>query len=178
MQTNILEKEEIFTKVKEAFGYQNINQTPKVTKIVLNMGLGQALTEPKILEVAEEQLKIISGQKPGLRRAKKSIASFKLRKGQAIGLRVTLRGSRVVDFLKKLGSVVFPRVRDFRGLSEKNFDGRGNYTIGFKDATVFPEIPYVKGEKPLGLEITIVTSAKNNEEAKALLEILGLLFKR
>ena len=142
------------------------------------MGLGQALTEPKILEVAEEQLKIISGQKPGLRRAKKSIASFKLRKGQAIGLRVTLRGSRVVDFLKKLGSVVFPRVRDFRGLSEKNFDGRGNYTIGFKDATVFPEIPYVKGEKPLGLEITIVTSAKNNEEAKALLEILGLLFKR
>jgi large subunit ribosomal protein L5 len=153
-------------------------QVPRIEKIVLNMGLGEAIQNAKILETASEDLKLISGQKPVITRARKSIAAFKLRKGMPIGCMVTLRGDRMYDFLEKLIHVALPRIRDFRGVSPKSFDGRGNYTIGIREHIIFPEIDYDKVDKIKGLNVTITTTAKTDEEARALLEGFGMPFRK
>jgi large subunit ribosomal protein L5 len=164
--------------LKEEFGYKNGMQVPKVEKIVLNMGLGEAVQNPKIVEGAAEELTRIAGQKAVVTKAKKSIATFKLREGMPIGCRVTLRGDRMYDFLSKLVNVALPRVRDFRGLSPKMFDGRGNFSMGIKEQIIFPEIDYDKIDKIKGLNITIVTSAKTDEEGRYLLRELGMPLKK
>ena len=158
---------------KEEFGYTNIMQIPKLEKIVLNMGLGEAVQNPKIVEGAVDELTRIAGQKAVITKAKKSIATFKLREGMPIGCRVTLRGDRMYDFLSKLVNIALPRVRDFRGMSPKWFDGRGNYSMGIKEQIIFPEIDYDKIDKIKGLNITIVTSAPTDNEGLALVEIDG-----
>ena len=160
------------------FGYTNVMQVPKIEKIVLNMGLGEAVQNPKIIEGATEELTRIAGQKAVVTRAKKSIAGFKLREGMPIGCRVTLRREHMYDFFSKLVNIALPRVRDFRGLSPKMFDGRGNYSLGIKEQIIFPEIDYDKIDKIKGLNITIVTSAKTNEEGRELLRLLGMPFKK
>ncbi|MEW6327461.1 MAG: 50S ribosomal protein L5 [Thermodesulfobacteriota bacterium] len=159
------------------FGYRNTMQIPKVVKIVLNMGLGEAIQNAKALESAAEELSLIAGQRPVITKAKKSIASFKLREGMSIGCTVTLRGDRMYDFLTKLVHVALPRVRDFRGVSEKSFDGRGNYTLGVKEQIIFPEIDYNKVEKIRGLNVTIITSAQTDAEGRYLLKLLGMPFR-
>ena len=156
----------------------NVMQVPKLTKVVLNISLGEAIQNPKALEAAEHDLAAISGQHPVITRAKKSIASFKLRMGMPIGMTVTLRGRRMYDFLDKLISVVLPRIRDFQGISRDSFDGEGNYTLGIKEQIVFPEIDYDKVDKLRGLQVTIVTSATSDEEGRLLLESLGMPFRR
>jgi large subunit ribosomal protein L5 len=161
----------------ENFQYKNIMQVPKLKKIVLNMGLGEAVHNIKILDSASEELAAISGQKPVVRRAKKSIAAFKLREGMPVGCMVTLRGSRMYDFLEKLVNITLPRVRDFRGISGKAMDGNGNYTLGISEQIIFPEIDYDKIDKIKGLNISIVTSAKTDKEGKELLRLLGMPFK-
>ena len=161
----------------ETFNYKNKMEVPKVEKVVLNMGLGQAIQNIKILDSAVEELKTIAGQQPVITRAKKSIAAFKLRTGMPIGCMVTLRRLRMYDFLNKLINVALPRVRDFRGISGKAFDGRGNYSLGIKEHIIFPEIEYDKIDAIKGLNISIVTSAKTNKEAKQLLKLLGMPFK-
>ena len=168
----------IAPKLQEEFGYANVNQIPKVEKVVINVGLGEATTNPKLLERAMEELGMIAGQKPVMRRAKKSVSNFKLREGQAIGCSVTLRGTRQWEFLDRLLSVALPRVRDFSGVSPKAFDGRGNYTFGLRDQTIFPEVDYDKVEKVSGMNVTIVTTAKTDAEAKALLTHLGVPFRQ
>mgnify|MGYP001553427307 CR=1 FL=1 len=161
----------------ETFQYKNAMQVPKLEKIVLNMGLGEAIHNIKILDSATEELAAISGQKPIVRRAKKSIAAFKLREGMPVGCMVTLRRKRMYDFLDKLVNVTLPRVRDFRGISGKAMDGNGNYTLGISEQIIFPEIDYDKIDKIKGLNITIVTSAKTDKEGKELLRLLGMPFK-
>lgn len=164
--------------LKDEFGYTNLMQVPRVKKIVLNMGLGEAVQNPKIIEGAVEELTKIAGQKAVITRAKKSIAGFKLREGVAIGCCVTLRDDRMYNFFSKLVNIALPRVRDFRGLSAKMFDGRGNYSMGLKEHIIFPEIDYDKIDKVKGFNITIVTSAQSDEEGRSLLRHLGLPFKK
>lgn len=169
--------ESVVPKLKDKFNYKNPMQTPKITKVVLNMGLGEAIHNIKIIDSAVEELKQISGQQPVVTRAKKSIAAFKLREGMPIGCMVTLRQNRMYDFLNKLINVALPRVRDFRGISGKAFDGAGNYSLGIKEQLIFPEIDYDKIDKIKGLNISIVTSAKSNEEGKELLKLMGMPFR-
>ncbi len=170
-------QETVAPKLKEQFNYTNPMQIPKIEKVVINMGLGEAIHNIKIIDSAVEELKQISGQQPVVTRAKKSIAAFKLREGMPIGCMVTLRKNRMYDFLNKLINVALPRVRDFRGISGKAFDGAGNYSLGIKEQLIFPEIDYDKIDKIKGLNISIVTTAKSNEEGKALLKLMGMPFK-
>ncbi|MCR4726806.1 MAG: 50S ribosomal protein L5 [Clostridia bacterium] len=160
------------------FNYKNVNEVPKLEKIVLNMGLGDEKDNGKSFQLAVEELKLISGQKPVVTKAKKSVANFKVREGQSIGAKVTLRSGKMYDFLDKLISIVLPRVRDFKGVSTKSFDGRGNYAMGLKEQLIFPEISYDQVEKTRGLDICVVTTAKTDEEAKELLDLLGMPFAR
>jgi len=169
-------KEGVPALMKE-FGFKNPNQVPRLEKIVVNMGLGEALVNNKILESAVDQLGAITGQKPVVTRARKSIANFKLRQGQAIGCAVTLRSDRMFEFLDRLVNVALPRVRDFKGLSSKAFDGKGNYTLGVREQIIFPEINYDQIEKVKGLNISFVTTAKTDEEGRALLRLLGMPFR-
>jgi large subunit ribosomal protein L5 len=164
--------------LKEELGFTNIMQVPKLEKIVLNMGLGEAVQNPKIIDGAVEELTRIGGQKAVVTKAKKSIAGFKLREGMPIGCRVTLRGDMMYEFFSKLVNVALPRVRDFRGISPKGFDGRGNFSLGVKEQIIFPEIDYDKIDKIKGLNITIVTSAPTNKEGRSLLQLLGMPFKK
>jgi len=168
---------EVVPKLIEAFKYQNVMQVPKLKKIVLNMGLGEAIQNIKVLETASAELKAIAGQQPVVTKAKKSIAAFKLREGMPIGCMVTLRHGRMYDFLQKLVNVALPRVRDFRGVSSKAFDGRGNYALGIKEHIIFPEIDYDKIDQIKGLNVSIVTSARTDEEGRALLRLLGMPFR-
>ena len=170
-------QETVVPQLKETFNYTNPMQIPKIEKIVINMGLGEAIHNIKIIESAVEELKQISGQQPVVTRAKKSIAAFKLREGMPIGCMVTLRQNRMYDFLNKLINIALPRVRDFRGISGKAFDGAGNYSLGIKEQLIFPEIDYDKIDKIKGLNISIVTTAKNNQEGKELLKLMGMPFK-
>ncbi|OLE74534.1 MAG: 50S ribosomal protein L5 [Acidobacteria bacterium 13_1_20CM_2_57_8] len=160
------------------FNYTNVMAVPKLEKIVINMGLGEAIANAKILDVAVDELGRIAGQRPIVTKAKKSIANFKLRQNMAIGTAVTLRGERMFEFMDRLTSVVLPRVRDFRGVSTKSFDGRGNYTLGLRDQLIFPEIPYEKVDKIRGMNVTIVTTAKTDDEARELLKQLGMPFRQ
>jgi large subunit ribosomal protein L5 len=170
-------KKEVVPRLMETFKYKNVMQVPNLKKIVLNMGLGEAIQNIKILDSASEELSAISGQKPVIRRAKKSIAAFKLREGMPVGCMVTLRGNRMYDFFNKLVNVALPRVRDFRGISGKAMDGKGNYTLGIKEQIIFPEIDYDKIDKIKGLNISIVTTAKTDEEGKELFKLMGMPFK-
>jgi large subunit ribosomal protein L5 len=160
------------------FGYKNPMQIPRLKKIILNMGMGEAVQNIKILDSAVAELTLISGQKPIVTRAKRSIAAFKLREGMPIGCKVTLRGDRMYNFLDKLVNVSLPRVRDFRGVSHKSFDGKGNYTLGIREQVIFPEIDYDKVEKVKGMNITIVTTAETDDEARSLLKLLGMPFRQ
>jgi large subunit ribosomal protein L5 len=169
---------EVTPQLKARLGYNNIMKLPKLEKIVLSVGLGEATQDAKALEAAGKDLATISGQRPVTTRAKKSISSFKLRVGMPIGMMVTLRDKRMYDFFDKLVNVVLPRFRDFRGVSRDSFDGRGNYSLGIKEQIVFPEIDYDKVDKIRGLEVTIVTTAKNDDEARDLLELMGMPFRR
>lgn len=180
MATRLKEKytNEIVPSLMSKFGYSSIMQVPKVEKIVINMGVGEAVANAKALDTALEDLQIIAGQKPVVTRAKNSIAGFKLREGMPIGAKVTLRGERMYHFLDKLMNVSLPRVRDFRGISSKAFDGRGNYTLGLKEQLIFPEIEYDKIDKVRGMDIVIVTSAKTDEEARELLTQMGMPFRK
>ncbi|MEO2069181.1 MAG: 50S ribosomal protein L5 [Desulfurobacteriaceae bacterium] len=171
-------QEEVVPALMKKFGYKNIMEVPKIEKIVVNMGVGEAVQNIKALENAMNDLALITGQKPSVRRAKRSEAGFKLRKGMPIGAKVTLRRDRMWEFLDRLISIALPRVRDFKGLSPKSFDGRGNYNFGLEEQTVFPEIDYDKVDKIRGMNITIVTTAETDEEAKALLELLGFPFRK
>ncbi len=168
---------ETVAKLKEKFSYKNIMQVPKLEKIVINMGLGEAIQNPKAIDAAVGDLSLITGQKPVVTRAKKSIAGFKLREGMPIGVKVTLRGERMFEFADKLFNIALPRVRDFRGVSGKAFDGRGNYTLGIREQLMFPEIEYDKVDKVRGMDIVFVTSARSDEEAKELLAQLGMPFR-
>ena len=173
---NIYEKE-VVPKLMETFKYKNIMQVPALDKIILNMGLGEAIQNIKVLDSAAEELKAIAGQKPVITRAKKSIAAFKLREGMPIGCMVTLRRQRMYDFYYKLVNIALARVRDFRGVSDKAFDGRGNYSLGIKEHIIFPEIDYDKIDKIKGLNISIVTTARTDEEGRQLLGLMGMPFK-
>jgi large subunit ribosomal protein L5 len=170
-------EDEVVPKLKENFGYNNAMRVPKLKKIVLNMGLGEAIQNIKLLDSAVEELKVISGQKPVITRAKRSIAAFKLREGMPIGCMVTVRREKMYDFFSKLVNIALPRVRDFRGISGKAFDGRGNSSLGIKEQLIFPEIDYDKIDKIKGLNITIVTSAETDEEGKVLLKLMGMPFR-
>ena len=169
---------EIVDAMIKKFGYKNIMEVPKLDKVVINMGVGEAKENAKVLESAVADLEKIAGQKAVLTRAKNSVANFKIREGMPIGCKVTLRGERMFEFLDKLVSVSLPRVRDFHGVSKKAFDGRGNYTLGIKEQIIFPEIDFDKVDRTRGMDIVIVTSAKTNEEAKALLTQMGMPFKK
>ncbi|MGB9711755.1 MAG: 50S ribosomal protein L5 [Dissulfurimicrobium sp.] len=171
-------KEIAVPKLMEQFGYVNAFQVPRLEKVVLNMGLGEAIQNPKIIDSAMEELTRIAGQRAVVTRAKKSIAAFKLRTGVPIGCTVTLRRQRMYDFLTKLIHIAIPRIRDFRGISPKGFDGRGNYTLGIKEHIIFPEIEYDKVDKIKGLNITIVTTAKTDQEARYLLNAIGMPFRK
>ncbi|MDR6226945.1 50S ribosomal protein L5 [Desmospora profundinema] len=171
-------QQEISPSLMKKFEYQSPMQVPKVEKVVINMGVGEAVQNAKVLDGAVEDLTLISGQKPVITRAKKSIAGFKLREGMPIGVKVTLRGERMYDFLDKLINVALPRVRDFRGISPKAFDGRGNYTLGLKEQLVFPEIEYDKVDSVRGMDIVIVTTADSDEEARELLTQMGMPFRK
>lgn len=168
---------EVVPKLKETFNYKNIMEVPRLEKVVLNMGLGAAIQDVKILDSASAELQLIAGQHPVITRAKKSIAAFKLREGMPVGCMVTLRRLRMYDFFYKLVNIALPRVRDFRGISGKAFDGRGNYSLGIKEQIIFPEIDYDKIDRIKGLNISVVTSAKTDEEGKELLRLLGMPFK-
>ena len=168
---------EVAPALKKEFGYGNVMAIPKIEKIVVNMGLGEATQNAKIVDIGADEVARITGQKPVTTRAKKSIAQFKVRKGMPIGAMVTLRGERMWDFLDRLISVALPRVRDFRGVSAKGFDGRGNYTLGLKDQLLFPEIDYMKVDKARGMNISVVTTAKSDQESRKLLQLLGMPFR-
>ncbi|MBK0347484.1 50S ribosomal protein L5 [Aerococcaceae bacterium zg-ZJ1578] len=170
--------EEVTPKLVEQFGYTSVMQVPKVEKIVVNMGVGDAVSNAKNLEKAVDELTLLTGQKPLITKAKKSIAGFRLREGMPIGAKVTLRGERMYDFLDKLITVSLPRVRDFQGVSNKAFDGRGNYTLGVKEQLIFPEVNYDRVDKVRGMDIVIVTTARTDEESHALLKELGMPFKK
>lgn len=171
-------QDECVPQLMKEFGYKNIMQVPKISKIVLNMGLGEAVQNPKIIDSAAQELTLIAGQKAVVTKAKKSIAGFKLREGMPIGCRVTLRGDRMYDFLAKLVHIALPRVRDFRGVSRKAFDGRGNYSLGIKEHIIFPEIDYDKIDKIKGLNIAITTTANTDDEGRFLLTSLGMPFRK
>ncbi len=167
---------EVIPALKQKFGYKNINEVPRLEKVVLNMGLGECKDNPKSMELAVSELAAIAGQKPLVTKAKKSIANFKIREGMNVGAKVTLRGERMYEFVDKLVSISLPRVRDFRGVSTKAFDGRGNYALGVREQLIFPEIDYDKVEKIRGMEMIFVTTAKTDEEAKELLRLMGMPF--
>ena len=169
---------EVVPALQQRFGYKNVNEIPKLEKIVINMGLGDCKDNAKALETAVTELTTIAGQKPVVTKAKKSIANFKVRAGMNVGAKVTLRSERMYDFCDKLVSIVLPRVRDFRGVSDKSFDGRGNYALGVREQLIFPEIDYDKVEKIRGMEMIFVTSAKTDEEAKELLRLMGMPFQQ
>ena len=169
---------EVQNQMVEKFGYKSVMQIPTIDKIVINMGIGDAVSNSKVLDEAVAELALITGQKPVITRAKKSIAGFRLREGMPIGCKVTLRGERMYDFLDKLVSVSLPRVRDFRGVSKKSFDGRGNYTLGVKEQLIFPEIDFDKVNKVRGMDIVVVTTANTDEEARELLTQLGMPFQK
>src|SRR6266567_1447965 len=173
-----LYKAEVVSALTKHFGYRNVMAVPKLVKININMGLGEAITNAKLLDVASDELGAITGQRPVVTKAKKSIAAFKLREGMPIGVSVTLRGDRMYEFLDRLLNIALPRVRDFKGLSMRSFDGRGNYTLGLRDQLLFPEIQYEKVDKVKGMNVTIVTTASTDEEARALLAQLGMPFSR
>ena len=171
-------KKEVIPGLMKQYGYKNVMQVPRLEKVVLNIGVGEAITNAKALESAETDITAIAGQHPVTTRSKKSIAAFKLREGMPVGLKVTLRGERMYNFLDKLMNIVLPRIREFRGVSPNAMDGNGNYTLGVKEQTVFPEIDYDKVDKVRGFEICITTSARTNEEARHLLELLGMPFSK
>ncbi len=168
---------DVVPALSKEFGYGNIMAVPKLDKVVVNMGLGEATQNAKVIDVATDELGKITGQKAAVRRAKKSIAAFKLREGMPIGAMVTLRGDRMYDFLDRLISISLPRVRDFRGVSSRGFDGRGNYTLGLRDQLIFTEIDYLKVDKARGMNVCVVTTAKTDEEARKLLQLLGMPFR-
>lgn len=169
---------EALLTLQREFGYSNLMEVPRLHKTVVNIGMGEALREAKTLDSAVRDLTLITGQRPVVTRAKKSIAGFRLRAGMAIGVTVTLRGERMYEFLDRLVTIALPRVRDFRGVNARGFDGRGNYTIGFREQLIFPEIDYDKIDRVRGMEVTIVTSAKTDREARRLLELIGMPFQR
>ncbi len=171
-------KQEVAPALHKQFGYSSTMAIPHVTKVVINMGMGEAIADAKLMDQAVDELSTIAAQRPSITRARKSISNFKLREGMAIGCRVTLRGKRMYEFLERLVNLALPRVRDFRGISPKAFDGRGNYTLGIRDELIFPEIDYNKVQKVKGMNVSIVTTARTDEEAKALLEGLGLPFSK
>lgn len=171
-------KENVVKQLTDKFGYTTVMQVPKLEKIVINMGVGDSISNSKLLEAAVQDLATISGQKPLVTKAKKSIAVFKVREGMSIGAKVTLRGERMYEFFDKLVSISLPRVRDFRGVNPNSFDGRGNYTIGVKEQLIFPEINYDKVLKIRGMDIVVVTTAKSDEEGRALLSLLGMPFRK
>jgi large subunit ribosomal protein L5 len=170
-------EKEVTAALKKEFGYKNVMAIPKIQKVVVNMGLGEATQNAKIADTGADEIARITGQKPVVTRSKKSIAQFKLRKGMPIGAMVTLRGERMWEFLDRLMSVALPRVRDFRGVSPRGFDGRGNFTLGLKDQLLFPEIDYMKVDKARGMNISVVTTAKTDEESRKLLQLLGMPFR-
>jgi len=169
---------EVVPALMKRFSYKSVMQTPRITKIVVNMGVGDAIQDSKNLDAAVEDLKTITGQRPAVRKAKKSISNFKLRENQAVGAAVTMRGNRMYEFYDRLVNVAVPRIRDFRGLPDKSFDGHGNYSIGFTEQIIFPEIDYDKVNKIRGMNITIVTSATNDEEGRELLRLMKMPFRR
>jgi len=168
---------DVVPALKKEFGYKNVMAIPKIEKVVVNMGLGEATQNAKIIDNGADEVMRITGQKPVVTRAKKSIAQFKVRKGMPIGAMVTLRGERMWEFLDRLMSIALPRVRDFRGVSPRGFDGRGNFTLGLKDQLIFPEIDYMKVDKARGMNISVVTTAKTDEESRKLLQLLGMPFR-
>ena len=180
MTSRLREKyqKDVVPALTKEFGYKNIMAVPKIHKIVVNMGLGEATSNAKIIDTGADELARITGQKPVTRRAKKSIAAFKVRKGQPVATMVTLRGERMWEFLDRLMSIALPRVRDFKGVSPKGFDGRGNYTLGLRDQLLFPEIDYMKVDKARGMNVSVVTSAKTDEEARKLLQFIGMPFRQ
>jgi large subunit ribosomal protein L5 len=169
---------EVVPALTKEFGYGNVMAVPRVEKVVVNMGLGEATGNAKLIDVGSDELSRITGQKPVTRRAKKSIAQFKVRKGMPIGTMVTLRGDRMWEFLDRLISIALPRVRDFKGVSPKGFDGRGNYTLGLRDQLLFPEIDYMKVDKARGMNVSVVTTAKTDQEARKLLQFIGMPFRQ
>jgi large subunit ribosomal protein L5 len=169
---------EVMPALRKAFDLKNIMQVPRIQKVVVNIGMGEAMDNPKSMEAAVNDLTIITGQKPVMTKARKSIANFKLREGRLIGTKVTLRGDRMWSFLDRLMNTALPRVRDFRGVSGNAFDGRGNYTLGLRDQLIFPEIEYDKIDKLRGMEVTIVTTAKNDDQARTMLQLLGMPFSK
>ncbi len=171
-------QKEVVPALRKAFQYRNVMEVPRIRKVVVNIGLGEALDNPKALEAAMNDLMLITGQKPVMTRARKSIANFKLREGRIIGVKVTLRGDRMWAFLDRLMNIALPRVRDFRGVSPEAFDGRGNYTLGLRDQLVFPEIEYDKIDKLRGMEVSIVTTARTDDQARLLLQLLGMPFRK
>lgn len=170
-------RNEVVPAMMQKFGYKNIMQVPKLEKVVVNMGLGEAIQNSKVIDSAVSDLMTITGQKPVVTKAKKSIAAFKLRAGMSVGAKVTLRGDRMYEFVDKLFNVALPRVRDFRGISPKSFDGRGNYSLGIREQLIFPEIEYDKIDKVRGMDIIFVTTAKTDEEARELLRLMGMPFR-
>lgn len=171
-------RKEVMDALRKQFNYKNVMAVPRLAKITVNMGLGEALQNAKAMDIAMDELAVITGQRPIVRRAKKSIAAFKVRQGMPVGACVTLRGDRMYEFFDRLVNVALPRVRDFRGVSPKSFDGRGNFTLGLKDQLIFPEIDFAKVDKTRGMNVTIVTTAKTDQEAKELLGLLGIPFAR
>jgi len=169
---------DVIPALKKEFGYANVMAVPKIQKVVINMGLGEATANAKLVDVGADELARITGQKPVTRRSKKSIAAFKVRKGQPVGTMVTLRGERMWEFLDRLMTIALPRVRDFKGVSPKGFDGRGNYTLGLKDQLLFPEIDYMKVDKARGMNVSFVTTARTDEEARKLLQFMGMPFRQ
>ena len=171
-------QKEVIPALQKEFGYKNVMAVPKIEKVVVNMGLGEATANAKIIDTGADELARITGQKPVTRRAKKSIAAFKVRKGMPVGTMVTLRGERMWEFLDRLMTIALPRVRDFKGVSPRGFDGRGNYTLGLRDQLLFPEIDYMKVDKARGMNVSVVTTAKTDEEARKLLQFIGMPFRQ
>ena len=171
-------QKEVVAALRKEFGYTNVMAVPRIEKVVVNMGLGEATSNAKLVDVGSDELARITGQKPVTRRAKKSIAAFKVRKGMPIATMVTLRGVRMWEFLDRLMTIALPRVRDFKGVSPKGFDGRGNYTLGLRDQLLFPEIDYMKVDKARGMNVSVVTTAKTDEEARKLLQFMGMPFRQ
>jgi large subunit ribosomal protein L5 len=171
-------QQEVVPALKKEFGYTNVMAVPRIQKVVVNMGLGEATANAKLIDVGADELARITGQKPVTRRSKKSVAQFKVRKGQPIATMVTLRGDRMWEFLDRLVTIALPRVRDFKGVSPRGFDGRGNYTLGLKDQLLFPEIDYMKVDKARGMNVSVVTSAETDEEARKLLQFIGMPFRK
>jgi large subunit ribosomal protein L5 len=169
---------DVIPALKKEFGYTNVMAVPKLHKVVVNMGLGEATSNAKIIDTGADELARITGQKPVTRRSKKSIAQFKVRKGQPVGTMVTLRGERMWEFLDRLMNIALPRVRDFKGVSPRGFDGRGNYTLGLRDQLLFPEIDYMKVDKARGMNVSVVTTAKTDQEARKLLQFIGMPFRQ